>query len=80
MYQPDLLSARVMALEDVEVYVEDLAFLRALCAETLAVKRETPMQARPGLPKSRLCVAYTLHHWIGGQTHAAGRACKCMQA
>ena len=45
LYQPDYLTARVAALEDVEMYVEDLAFLRALCAETAAVKRATPMQA-----------------------------------
>lgn len=44
MNQPDFLTARVLALEDVEVYVEDLEFARVLCEETMAVKRESPMQ------------------------------------
>ena len=44
MSQPDFLTARVLALEDVEVYVEDLEFARVLCEETMAVKRESPMQ------------------------------------
>lgn len=48
MSQPDFLTARVLALEDVEVYVEDLEFARVLCEETLAVKRESPMQVSNG--------------------------------
>ncbi|EIE22618.1 hypothetical protein COCSUDRAFT_66312 [Coccomyxa subellipsoidea C-169] len=44
IYQPDFLTARVMALENVEVYIEDLSFARVLCEETTAVKREAPMQ------------------------------------
>lgn len=44
MAQPDFLTARVLALEDVEVYVEALGFARVLCEETMAVKRESPMQ------------------------------------
>lgn len=44
IYQPDFLTARVMALENVEVYIEDLQFARVLCEETTAVKREAPMQ------------------------------------
>lgn len=46
MFQPDHLSAREMALEDVDVYVEEPSFLRALCAETSAVPRDTPMNVR----------------------------------
>ncbi len=48
MAQPDFLTARVLALEDVEVYVEDLEFARVLCEETMAVKRESPMQVSAG--------------------------------
>ena len=44
MLQPDYLTARVAALEDLEIYVEDLAFTRILCEETKAVKREKPMK------------------------------------
>lgn len=46
MFQPDRLSAREMALEDVDVYVEEPSFLRALCAETSAVPRDAPMNVR----------------------------------
>lgn len=46
MNQPDHLTARVMALENVEVYIEDMSFARVLCQETAAVKRESPMQVR----------------------------------
>ena len=46
MLQPDYLTARVAALEDLEMYVEDLAFAKLLCSETMAVKRERPMQVR----------------------------------
>ena len=50
IYQPDFLTARVMALENVEVYIEDLSFARVLCEETTAVKREAPMQVtQPGV-------------------------------
>lgn len=44
MLQPDYLTARVAALEDLEIYVEDLTFTKLLCSETMAVKRERPMQ------------------------------------
>ena len=44
MLQPDYLTARVAALEDLEVYVEDAGFARILCEETKAVKREHPMK------------------------------------
>jgi len=44
MNQPDHLTTRVMALENVEVYIEDMSFARVLCQETAAVKRESPMQ------------------------------------
>lgn len=44
MLQPDYLTARVAALEDLELYVEDLAFAKILCEETRAVKRESPMK------------------------------------
>lgn len=44
MNQPDYLTARVMALEDVQVHLETLDFARALCQETMAVKRQAPMQ------------------------------------
>lgn len=47
MLQPDYLTARVAALEDLEMYVEDLAFTKVLCEETKAVKRESPMKV-PG--------------------------------
>ena len=64
MFQPDHLSAREMALEDVEVYVEEPSFLRALCAETSAVPRDAPMNVRAALragtllsPASRLARA-----------------------
>ena len=50
MFQPDHLSAREMALEDVDVYVEEPAFLRALCAETRSVPRSAPMNVRDSLP------------------------------
>ena len=50
MFQPDHLSAREMALEDVDVYVEEPAFLRALCAETRSVPRSAPMSVRRSLP------------------------------
>ena len=56
MYQPDFLAARVAALEDVEMYVEDVAFARALCEETLAVKRDTPMKARPQIYPCPACM------------------------
>ena len=46
MLQPDYLTARVAALEDLEVYVEDLTFAKLLCSETMAVKRERPMKVR----------------------------------
>ena len=46
MFQPDRLSAREMALEDVDVYVEEPSFLRALCLETHAVPRNAPMNVR----------------------------------
>ena len=44
MLQPDYLTARVAALEDLEMYVEDLTFTKLLCSETMAVKRERPMK------------------------------------
>ena len=44
MLQPDYLTARVAALEDLEIYVEDLAFAKILCEETKAVKRVHPMK------------------------------------
>ena len=44
MLQPDYLTARVAALEDLEMYVEDLTFVKLLCSETMAVKRERPMK------------------------------------
>ena len=44
MLQPDQLTARVAALEDLEIYVEDLAFAKILCEETKAVKRGSPMK------------------------------------
>lgn len=56
MYQPDFLTARVMALEDVEVYVEDVEFARVLCEETMAVKREAPMQVTPILAERDFCL------------------------
>ncbi|KAK9845204.1 hypothetical protein WJX81_000018 [Elliptochloris bilobata] len=43
MFQPDHLSAREMALDDVDVYVEEPSFLHALCQETRAVPRSVPM-------------------------------------
>lgn len=46
MLQPDQLTARVAALEDLEIYVEDLAFAKILCEETKAVKRGSPMKVR----------------------------------
>ncbi len=51
MFQPDHLSAREMALEDVDVYVEEPSFLRALCAETGAVPRAAPMNVRAPAPR-----------------------------
>ena len=54
MFQPDHLSAREMALEDVDVYVEEPSFLQALCAETGAVPRAAPMNVRaPAPPRQR---------------------------
>ena len=47
MLQPDFLTARVAALEDLEMYVEDLTFAKLLCSETMAVKRERPMKVCP---------------------------------
>ena len=44
MLQPDYLTVRVAALEDLEMYVEDLTFAKLLCSETMAVKRERPMK------------------------------------
>jgi hypothetical protein len=44
MQQPEYLGARVVALENVELHVESLDFAHVLCDETLAVKREAPMQ------------------------------------
>ena len=44
MLQPDYLTARVAALEALEMYVEDLTFAKLLCSETMAVKRERPMK------------------------------------
>ena len=47
MHQPDLLGARVMAHDNVEVYVEDAGFLRILCEETRFAGREESMQVKP---------------------------------
>ena len=44
MLQPDYLTSRVAALEDLEIYVEDLAFAKILCEETRAVKRTHSMK------------------------------------
>ena len=55
LFQPDHLSAREMALEDVDVYVEDPSFLQALCLETRAVPRDAPMNVRAGWQAGVAC-------------------------
>ena len=57
MLQPDYLTARVAALEDLEIYVEDLDFTKILCEETKAVKREHPMKV-PAHRGSYLCLHF----------------------